>query len=224
MPYNQDTEHPRTSQAKRVDRPGYHFRPKRFSVSPWVHRWAFTGGRNASDARLLQSARAIKRWHGGAYAPVGQRNRAICDASRLTRQPSRTVMNQANDVFLWKLRPITSRQCRKVLTQHESCRNLPDSAPCCRAAILEIAFDYSPVKNVPSGSVEGFALEAEGAGAPASLPLGIAPSVSIGIGITNPPENRPRYRSILTRYGWLVFRDRQKARQHWRIKYDHQLR
>ena len=66
MPYYQCTKHPRTSQAERVDRPGYHFRPKRFSASPWVHRWAFTGGRNASDARLLQSARAIKRWHGGA--------------------------------------------------------------------------------------------------------------------------------------------------------------
>ena len=196
---------PGTSQAKRLDRLGPHFRPKRFSVSPWVHIWAFTGGRNARDAELLQSARATLRKHGYAFAPIGQRNRAICDASRLTQQASRDVTNQANDAFLWKLQPISARQCRNVLAEHRTCRNLPDSAPCCRAAILEIPFDDYPVQNVPTGPEEGFTLESVEADSPDSLPPGTASTDSIGIGTSNPPENRPRYRSILTRYGWLAY-------------------
>ena len=198
MPHNQDTEHPRTSQAKTLDRPGYHFRPKRFSVSPWVHRWAFTGGRNASDARLLQSARAIKRWHGGAYAPVGERNRAICDASRLTREPSRVVVEQANDAYLWQLAPIRERQCRNVIADHSECHLLPDSTPCRRAAILEIAFDSDPVIPHEPTSDERFTLEAVGTTNP-------VPTASIGIGITGAPEPTRRFRTIQTRYGRLGF-------------------
>ena len=205
MPYSQFTAHPRTSQAERVDRPGYHFRPKRFSASPWVHRWAFTGGRNASDASLLQSARAIKRWHGGAFAPVGERNRAICDTSRLSEHASPAVTDLTNDAFLWKLRPISARQTRYVLAEHRECRNLADSAPCCRAAVLEIAFVPDPVQIAPTDSEEQFTLGNEGADNPASLQPATAPSVSIGIGISGPSEPIPRYRSISTRYGWFTY-------------------
>lgn len=204
MPYNQDTEHPRTSQPKRLDRPGLQFRPRHFSVSPWVHRWAFTGGRNARDASLLQSARATLRKHGYGFAPIGQRNRAICDASRLTRASSHTVVELANNAFLWQLVPITSRQCRYVLADHRTCSELPDSSLCCRAAILEIAFDYSPVQSVPTDSDEKLK-ESDRASEPASLTPGIALSDSTGVGTSNPVRNQPRYRTIYTRYGWLAY-------------------
>ena len=204
MPYNQDTEHPRTSQAKRVDRPGLQFRPRHFSVSPWVHRWAFTGGRNATDAEMLQSARAIKRWHGGAFAPVGERNRAICDTSRLSEHASPAVADLTNDAFLWTLRPISARHTRYILAEHRSCREQPDSSPCCRAAVLEIAFEPDPVKIVPADSEEGFKESVE-AGRPASSPPAIASTDSIGIGISGHSEPIPRYRSISTRYGWFTY-------------------
>ena len=154
---------------------------------------------------MLQSARATKRWHGNAFAPVGARNRAICDTSRLTSKASRALVELVNDAFLWQLSPIRERQCRRVLDDHRTCHELPDSAPCCRAAILEIAFDDSTVQfpaSDPETKLDG---EGDRGSEPASLPPGRPLSLSTGVGMAGAAETKPVYRSIMTRAGWLTY-------------------
>ena len=171
------------------------FQARPFTASVWAHKHSKLSPFHKLQSQRVQTARGTKRHHGGAFAPVGARNRQMCDLFHdgLT---SVLVSQLVNAQFEGQLRPITASQAREVKAQH---RNCPKDSVCIAYTVLEtrqeieadsesVALPYSKVSALSECVSE--AADSD--------------TYSYGVGTDTLPE-KPIYRSMMTRYGWLTY-------------------